>query len=169
MRGGRNIETASGALGKARELDNDHAGDSNYPGTYIGDGVVVSNNVPIDFDSKTGAILNYKDLQFSPNTTPKQVQPWVSAYYNVDEANLMSKTFAKLREVTIGYEIPARLLSKTFINKITISAVARNLIYFYKDKRFKDVDLDQYNYSVTGTSLQSPTSRRYGFNLNIVF
>ncbi|MEP6948176.1 MAG: SusC/RagA family TonB-linked outer membrane protein [Ginsengibacter sp.] len=169
MRGGRNIETATGALGRARELDNDHAGDANYAGTYIGDGVVVSNNVPIDFDSKTGAILNYKDLQFAPNTTPKQVQPWVSSYYNVDEANLMSKTYAKLREVTIGYDIPSKLLSGTFINKITISAVARNLIYFYKDKRFKDVDLDQYNYSVNGTALQSPTTRRYGFNLNIVF
>lgn len=169
MRGGRNIETATDKLGEARKLDNDHAGDGSYPGTYVGDGVVVSNGVPINFDSQTGEILNYKDLQFSPNTSVKQVQPWVSAYYNVTESNLMSKTFAKLREVTISYDIPAKVLAKTFISKITISAIARNLLYFYKDKRFKDVDLDQYNYSTGGTQLQTPTTRRYGINLNVVF
>ena len=81
----------------------------------------------------------------------------------------MSKTFAKLREVTIGYDFPARWLSKTFITKVTISVVGRDLLYFYKDKRFKDVDLDQYNFSESLTGLQSPTVRRFGFNLNLVF
>jgi hypothetical protein len=97
------------------------------------------------------------------------VQPWVSSFYGVSEANLMSKTYAKLREVTISYELPAKWLAKSFISKASVSVVGRNLIYFYKDKRFKDVDLDQYNYIVGGTDLQSPTNRRYGFNLNIVF
>jgi hypothetical protein len=81
----------------------------------------------------------------------------------------MSKTFAKLREVTISYDLPGKLLNKTFISKVTLSLVGRNLIYFYKDDRFKDVDLDQYNYEQAGTGLQSPTTRRYGFNINIVF
>ncbi len=81
----------------------------------------------------------------------------------------MSKTFAKLSEVTMGYDFPAKWLAKSFINKVTISVVASNLIYFYKDKRFKDVDLDQYNYATDGTGLQSPTTRRLGFNLNVVF
>ena len=52
--------------------------------------------------------LNYKDLQFAPNTQVLQVQDYVSKYYNISEANLMSKTFAKLREVTIGYNLPAK-------------------------------------------------------------
>jgi TonB-linked SusC/RagA family outer membrane protein len=169
MRGGRNIETATGKLGVARDLDDQHAGDASYLGTYVGDGVVVSNGSAINYNSETGEIMNYKDLAFSPNTTPKQVQPWVSAYYNVDEANLMSKSFAKLREVTISYDFPAAWLNRSFIRKLTLSLVGRNLLYFYKDSRFKDVDLDQYNYSTSGTALQSPTTRRYGFNVNIVF
>ena len=102
---------------------------------------MVSNNVAINYDGTTGAILNYKDLQFAKNTHVVQVQDFVSKYYGIDEANLMSKTFAKLREVTVGYEVPARILSGTFISKLTVSLVGRNLIYFYKDKRFKDVDL----------------------------
>ncbi len=172
MRGGRNIETVQGALGAARKDDNDHAGDNNspnpFPGSYVGEGVVVSNGVPINYDN-SGNIINYKDLTFSPNTQVTHVQDYVSKYYNISEANLMSKTFAKLREVSLGYDFPAKWLAKSFINKVTISVVARNLIYFYKDKRFKDVDLDQYNYATDGTGLQSPTTRRLGFNLNVVF
>ncbi|HVX49635.1 MAG TPA: SusC/RagA family TonB-linked outer membrane protein, partial [Chitinophagaceae bacterium] len=169
MRGGRNALTAEGALGKSREDDNNHAGDPSYPGSYVGEGVVVSNNTPINYDSKTGAILNYKDLQFTPNTQVTHVQDYVSKYYNITEANLMSKTYAKLREVTIGYDLPAKLLKRTFMSKVTLSLVGRNLLYFYADSRFKDVDLDQYNYTTTGTALQTPTTRRYGFNINIVF
>ncbi len=169
MRGGRNIETAEGAIGVARKSDNDHAGDPNYKGAYIGEGVVVSNGVAINYDGQTGAILNYKDLQFTANTHTTQVQDYLSKYYNISEANLMSKTFAKLREVTISYDLPVKLLNKTFISRASISLVGRNLLYFYKDKRFKDVDLDQYNYSTSGTGLQSPTTRRYGFNINVVF
>jgi len=169
MRGGRNIETVQGALGVARNLDDQHAGDPAYSGTYVGDGVVVSNGAAINFNSSTGAITNYNALKFAPNTTPKQVQPWVSKYYGISEANLMSKTFAKLREVTVSYELPSKWLNKSFINKVTLSLVGRNLLYFYHDKRFKDVDLDQYNAAGSSTGLQSPTTRRYGFNINIVF
>jgi len=168
MRGGRNIETVQGALGASRKDDNDHAGDKTFAGTYVGQGVVVSNGVPINYDNN-GAIINYKDLQFSNNTTPTHVQDYVSKFYGVDEANLMSKTFAKLREVTLSYNLPAAWLNKSFINRASISLIGRNLIYFYKDKRFKDVDLDQYNYSLNQTVLQSPTTRRYGVNLNITF
>ncbi len=169
MRGGRNIETIEGKFGEGRLADYQHASDPAFKGIYVGDGVVVSNGTPINYDSKTGEILNYKDLQFAPNTRVTHVQDYISKYYGIDEANLMSKTFAKLREVTIGYTIPASLLTKSFISKITVSAVARNLVYFYKDKRFKDVDLDQYNRGVSGTDLQSPTTRRYGLNINVVF
>jgi hypothetical protein len=169
MRGGRNIETVEGKLGEARLADYQHSGDAGFPGIYVGEGVVVSNGVPINFDSESGEILNYKDLQFAPNTQVTHVQDYVSKYYNIDEANLMSKTFAKLREVTLTYSLPASWLSRSFISKATVSLVGRNLLYFYGDKRFKDVDLDQYNDAITGTVLQSPTTRRYGVNINVVF
>jgi hypothetical protein len=168
MRGGRNIETVQGALGVARKADNDHAGDNSFAGAYVGEGVVVANSVPINFDND-GNIANYKDLTFKANSTTTHVQDYVSKYYGINEANLMNKTFAKLREVTLTYDLPVALLKKSFINRASISFIGRNLIYFYKDKRFKDVDLDQYNYSLGATGLQSPTTRRYGMNLNIVF
>lgn len=169
MRGGRNIETVEGEYGAARYNDYLNSGNKDYTGIYVGDGVVVSNKVPINFDSKTGEIINYNELQFKDNTQPIAIQPFISRYYNVDEANLMSKTFSKIREITIGYDLPHRWLQHSFISKATISLVGRNLFYFYKDKRFKDVDLDQYNYATGSTVLQSPTTRRFGLNINITF
>ena len=173
MQGGRNLETAEGALGAARYKDwqaypaNNISPDPTYKGSYTGEGVVVSNNTAINFDNN-GNITNYKDLQFAPNKQVALVQDYVSKYYGTDEANLMSKTFSKLREVTVGYDVPAKYLGR-HISKVTVSLVGRNLLYFYKDKRFKDVDLDQYPQGLSLTGLQSPTVRRYGFNLNFTF
>jgi TonB-linked SusC/RagA family outer membrane protein len=169
MRGGRNALTAEGALGDARYQDWQQYGKAGYTGSYVGEGVVVSNGASINYDSQTGRILNAEALQFAPNTTKVFVQDYVSRYYGVDEASLMSKTFGKLREVTISYDLPRTLLASTFIQKVSVSLIGRNLLYFYGDKRFKDIDLDQYNYATGSTGLQSPTVRSYGLNLNATF
>lgn len=169
MRGGSNIETAEGALGAGRYQDWLNYGKAGYNGTYVGQGVVISNGAAINYDSHTGAVLNYGALQYAPNTQTSFVQAYVSQYYNADEANLMSKTYAKLREVTIAYDLPKKILKESFIKKVSFSLYGRNLLYFYKDKNFKDVDLDQYNSATSTTALQSPTVRSYGFNLKASF
>jgi len=169
MRGGANIETATGALGDARYKDWQNFGKAGYNGSYVGEGVVISNGVAPDYDSKTGAVKNIGLMQFTTNKQTALVQDYASKYYGVDESNLMSKTFSKLREVTFSYDFPKAWLQKSFIQKISASLYGRNLLYFYKDKRFKDVDLDQYNGAVAQTGLQSPTVRSYGFNLNLSF
>jgi hypothetical protein len=176
MRGGSNALTAEGALGAARYQDwlhypaNNQQPDPNYKGSYIGQGVQISNGVAPNYDSGTGAVLNYGQMQFAPNTTPALVQEYASEYYNVTEAYLMSKTYAKLREVSFGYDFPQKWLQKTFITKASASIYARNLLYFYGDSKFKDVDLDQYANSRSSlTGLQSPSVRSYGINLKLSF
>lgn len=162
FRGGRHIETAQGALGAARYQD--------YLGvkSYLGEGVKIVAGTPI-YDPVTGRITNYKDLTFAPNDTKTFAQDYVSRYNSTAEGNLMSKTFSKIREITLGYTIPASFLKKSsFMKSASISFVGRNLFYF-ADKKHKDVDLDQYAGSQSSSSLQSPTVKRYGFNINIVF
>lgn len=163
FRGGRHIETIQGALGDARYQD--------YQGvkSYVGEGVVVSNNVAITYDPVTGVVTNYKDLQFAANTTKTFVQDYISRYNSTAEGNLMSKTFSKLREVILGYSLPTTWLGKSFIKKAELSFVGRNLLYFVKDKKNKDVDIDKYAGRQTSSDLQSPTTRRYGVNLNVIF
>lgn len=160
FRGGRNILTTQGAMGEARYQD--------YKGvkSYQGEGVVVSNNVAIQYDNN-GNVTNYDKLQYGPNTTKSFLQDYISVYYKTNEANVISKTFAKLREVTIGYALPQTMLKGTFIRGASLSFVGRNLLYFAKNK---DVDVDQYPGADQGSStLQTPTTKRYGFNLNVTF
>ena len=163
MQGGRHIETTEGALGDARYQD--------YLGlkSYIGEGVQVANGAAIQFDPVTGLITNYGDLTFANNSTATYAQDYVSRLNSIPEANMMSKTYLKLREVTLTYQLPAKFLKKSFIESASVSLVARNVLYFMKDNKFNDVDIDQYNNSQSGSGLQTPTTRSYGFNLNLTF
>lgn len=160
FRGGRHIETVQGAMGVAR------AQDALGVKSYVGEGVVISNGAAIEYDPITGAITNYDELQFAPNTTATFLQDWISRYYQAEEANVISRSYAKLREVTLTYNFPSALLERSFMRKASISLVGRNLLYFAEKK---DVDIDQFVAPDSYSSLQSPTLRRYGFNVNITF
>ncbi|GGB97167.1 SusC/RagA family TonB-linked outer membrane protein [Dyadobacter sediminis] len=166
FRGGRNAKLAEGVLGDARYQDwlgfkNGETDNKNY----LGEGVQISNGKALNYDVD-GKITNLAELQFAPNTTKQYVQDWVSRYYNSDEGNLMSRSFAMLREVVIGYTIPSKWLVKSkFIRNASVSLVGRNLLYFAESK---DIDLNQYT-SGGESSPQTPSMRRYGVNVNLSF
>lgn len=159
FRGGRHIATVEGAWGEARYQD--------YLGvkSFVGEGVNISaGSAQIDNE---GNLLNEGELSFNAgNTTATFLQDWISRYYNTNESNMISRTFSKLREVIITYQVPAKVLEKTFINRASVSLVGRNLLYFAEKK---DLDIEQYGGYEGGSSLQTPTTRRYGLNLNITF
>jgi TonB-linked SusC/RagA family outer membrane protein len=158
LQGGRHIETTEGAWGAARY------GDVNG-GTFIADGIVLV-GTPI-LDPITGAITNWKDLTTAPNTTKTTVQNYVSRYASIQDLNIISKTFAKLREVTLSYTLPKTLFGGKVFKQASVSVVGRNLLLFFPS-RYKDVDPDQFTQS-SATDLQTPTTRRFGFNLNLTF
>jgi TonB-linked SusC/RagA family outer membrane protein len=157
--GGRHINTVQGEMGEARE--NDVKGIK----SYVGEGVVVSNGVAIKYDTD-GKVTNYDQLKYSPNSTPTYLQDYISRYYGTDVADRISRTFVKLREVVITYNLPQQLLNGTFIKQANISFVGRNLLYFAERS---DIDIEQYPGNNGYSGLQTPTTRRFGFNLNISF
>ena len=156
--GGRIINTVEGEMGIAR--DQDVLGIK----SYVGEGVVVSNGVAIKRDA-LGNITNYSELQFAPNTTKTFLQDYVARRYGFNGGNMMSRSFAKLREVVLSYNLPSSFAKKIGMSQASISFVARNLLYFAERK---DIDLDQYT-SGGRSGLQTPTTRRFGMNLNMVF
>lgn len=182
--GGRGANTNEGVIGAARLYESQHWGDEGYSGAYNSDGTpilgsdgvqVVGGSSNIQYDPVTGVITNYKDLQFTQNMTATSwVQSYVSNFYNDPQHTVISKTYAKLREVVITYSLPAKMLQKSFISKVDISLVGRNLLYFFP-KAFRDIDVDQYpGRTIFGNSqreynLQTPTTRSYGININVVF
>ncbi len=158
FRGGRHIATVEGAMGEARKQD--VLGNK----TWVGEGVILTDGT-IKYDPD-GNITNYNELKFTTNTTATFLQDWISRYYNSNEGNMMNRSFAKLREVSIGYNIPQKFLGKV-ARQASISLVGRNLLYF---AHAKDLDVENFvNYEDRSSAIQSPTTRRYGVNLNIVF
>ena len=159
FRGGRHVATIEGDMAPARFQD------TKGIKSYVGEGVVISNGVPIKVDAD-GNITNYAEMQFATNTTKQFLQDYISRRYSPNGGNMMSRSFGKLREIVIGYNLPSGLLQKTFFKQASISIVGRNLLYFAEKK---DVDLDQFARLQGSTDVQSPTLRRYGFNLNLTF
>ena len=161
LQGGRHIESATGAFGVARPMD-----EANVP-AYTGVGVNLT-GAPIQLDPITGVITNMKDLTQTTNTTKSLVQPFVYNMSSIPDLDIIKKTYTKLREVVISYKLPEKLISKnSFIKQASISLVGRNLLYFFPN-RFKDLDVDQYTQD-GGSGLQTPTTRNFGFNLNLTF
>ncbi len=181
--GGRGENTVTGVIGQARLYESQHWGDAGYNGAVIngkpimsGDQVQVTGGASnIAYDPVTGVITNSKTLAFAPNTTATHwIQDYVSSFYNDAEHTSTSKTYAKLREVVLSYSLPFRFLQKSFISKVEISLVGRNLLYFFH-KDFYDIDVDQFpgrnrfNGISREQTLQTPTTRSFGFNVNVGF
>jgi hypothetical protein len=179
MNGGTAIESASGAYGAARLAEWNSTDEGTKPATpaYVGPGVVITSGTP-QF-GPGGTITNLNQLTFAPNTQAVTTQAYISSGLgsNFDEYYMISRSFAKLREASIGYSLPSSMLNGSFIKKATFSIVGRNLLYFAARK---DIDLDQYasGYDASSralvgydgsTNLTSPTARRYGFNLHLTF
>jgi hypothetical protein len=193
--GGRGRHTVQGVIGQARLYESQHMADQGYFGPdpknpdhsggarradgrpiLGGDGVQVGGGSDkIVYDPATGVITNAKDLNFRPNDSATiWVQDYVSSFYNDAQHTMVSKTYAKLREVVITYSLPAKWLQKSFINRVDVSLVGRNLLYFFPSA-FKDLDVDQFpgrdqfNTISREHGLQSPTTRSYGININVAF
>ncbi|QTE23689.1 SusC/RagA family TonB-linked outer membrane protein [Polaribacter cellanae] len=124
---------------------------------------VVSGEVTYDAE---GAVLTDTRV-YEPSTAKVSYPQWASNYKGDWRSNIIEKTFVKLREVTLTYNIPKKTLEKTFLNSASVSLIGRNLFYWTKDDTFND--LDTYTVSGGDTDLQLPSQRSYGFNINLQF
>lgn len=89
----------------------------------------------------------------------------------ISQMFIYDASFAKLRQLVIGYNLPRTLLSKTPFQKVTVSFVARNLAILKKN--IDNVDPESaYSTNAGAQGLEyfaMPTTRSYGFNLNLGF
>jgi TonB-linked SusC/RagA family outer membrane protein len=80
-------------------------------------------------------------------------------------------SFAKLRQVTLGYSLPKVWLTKTPFKNVTVSAVGRNLALLFSN--IENVDPESaYSTSAGAQGLEyfaMPTTRSFGFNVNLGF
>jgi len=90
------------------------------------------------------------------------------------EFSVFDATTYRLRELTLGYEIPKSLFKKTFLSGINVSLSGRNLWYiapyFPKNSNF-DPEVSSLGASnAQGFDINAaPTTKRYGFNIRLTF
>jgi TonB-linked SusC/RagA family outer membrane protein len=112
--------------------------------------------------------LTVNDLYFSPSNGA------TFAINTATEWNVYDATVYRLREITLGYELPKSLLGKSRISGATFSISARNLWYlapnFPKYTHF-DPEVSSFgSTSVQGLEFSAaPTTRRIGVNLSLTF
>ena len=99
---------------------------------------------------------------------------WTDVYNNVKSNYVKDATAFKVRELSLTYSLPSKLLRNTVLSKVSIAIVARNIFTrLPSENRFSD---PEFNNSYTngnaigiGGYLQSPPTKTYGFNLNVQF
>jgi len=75
---------------------------------------------------------------------------------------MYKRSFVKLREVVLSYNVNAGILKKTPFSAASISITGRNLLLF-TDVPFMDPD------GYANTDLAEPTYRNIGININLKF
>ena len=180
--------TASGLTPESLQLSDTEQGGLYYyyPGNNNASGV------PVQVDPSLGAGPNgetvYHDGVILPgvvaSTGEKNTRIIPAGYYYNQTYNwgtqpeqltyrhsVFDNSYVKLRELTIGYQFPEKLISKLGMTRLSVSVFGRNLFYFYKALKNYDAE------SSVGTSWASQAvvggsttaTRNFGVSLRASF
>ena len=112
--------------------------------------------------------------QFVPNDIKRTAREWHTAYTsgrNIAEGVMFDASFAKLRELQIGYNLPQSMLKKGPFKGASISLVGRNLAV-WSDVPHVDPEVMSFT---GGTALPGiehmsiPSSSSFGVNISLKF
>ncbi len=110
---------------------------------------------------------------YTPNTVNVDARTFNNRYYERDnvEAAKYDASYTKLREVSLGYSFPQKMIQQLPISNARISVTGRNLILWTENPHF-----DPETVGVSGGTLQPgienmsyPSSRSFTFNLQVNF
>ncbi len=111
--------------------------------------------------------------KYETNTQSIAASDYYGQYYNraTPATSMFDATYVKLRQISLSYGIPKNILGKMKINEIRVGVILNNVLLFTKnpnvDPEANALQGRKYVYGVDNMSL--PSSRSYGFNLNIKF
>ena len=130
---------------------------------YVGEGVkIVSGEVKYD---QYGRITSDTRV-FAPNDIETSYEDFVRSSHNNPDKLVQKKTFLKLREMSIGYNLPKKFISKLSMNSCYVGFIGQNLFVLTKDFRFSDPDGFE---DIEGEDISSPSIRYVGVNLKVEF
>lgn len=140
---------------------------STHEGMFFGDpikGVIPKGYVEEGVNVNTGEV----------NTVP--LEPMMRAvnsiwFNKIVSDYILDATNVRLRELSLGYDVPKSIIGKTPLTNVNIALVGRNLFFLYNAAHHVDPE-SGYNAGAIGNAIEAtamPATRSYGFNLTINF
>lgn len=117
-------------------------------------------------------VMKDENGNYVPNTVKASAEDWYyGGYYNRAnvEANGFDASFVKLKEISIGYDLPTSLISKLRLKRLNVALTGNNVALW------TDVpNIDPEAQALNGGTLvpgfevtQLPSTKSFGFKLNI--
>lgn len=146
---------------------------------FVGNSVVTEYNERRPFIIPN-SVVDAGDGTYVPNTVPiQQTDGSYQDYFNLygwgngGTAYLLDRSFAKLRNVSVTWDLPKKWLNKAHIAGLSLSAFVNNaFIWTASDNYYIDPETTTEGTDLGGAFGElytNPSNRIYGFNLNIKF
>jgi len=118
-------------------------------------------------DENTGIVFEGVNQDGSPNETVIDAENfWIYNYF-VEQNNLETASYVKLREVTLSYSLPESLIGRWGVDAVDLSVVGRNLA-LWTNARHIDPETAMESSNVQGFEFaQMPSARSFGFNITV--
>ena len=123
------------------------------------------------------SVIDNGDGTYSENNialTPTQIYNfWNNGGWDRDADFLLDKSYVKLRSVVLSCDLPKKWLAGTFLTGVKVSAFGNNLfLWTPSSNTFVDPELSSFGNDLSGNFGEysaNPSSRKFGFNVNIKF
>ena len=99
-----------------------------------------------------------------------QQQAYWGRYNDAAEAGVRDSDYMRLRQLSIGYNIPSDVLDGTFIQSASVSLIGKNLFFLSNDVENVDPESAYNSNNSQGLEFSGmPVPRTIGFNVNLKF
>lgn len=130
-----------------------------------------------------GSVIKVEDnegnISYEENTIPISSDYVANGQYNLangyngDRGMLMKRDFAKLRNLSVSYDLPQKIVSKASLSSVRLSLIGNNLfVWTPTENTFIDPESTTEGFDLSGKFGElyvNPSSRRYGFNIQVTF
>jgi len=117
-----------------------------------------------------GMIFDGVNTEGGKNTIILPAQTYWKSFNNISESSVFDASFVKLREISLGYTLPSKWAKTIGAQRVYVSLIGRDLAILYKKAPHIDPETAMNTGNGQGLeSLQVPSTRSYGFSVNLNF
>ncbi|MDB4050769.1 SusC/RagA family TonB-linked outer membrane protein [Flavobacteriaceae bacterium] len=99
-----------------------------------------------------------------------KIEDYWSQTLNIGEENVYSSDYMRLRQLSIGYNVPSSMLEGSFISDATVSLIGRNLLLLSNSSENIDPESSYSAGNAVGLERAGmPVPRTIGLNINLKF